>query len=290
MSDQIDMIRDPAAQERAARMYMVAGNHDWGLAEDQEGARRLRNLGAFVDRERERGANVDLAPTAGSGVPDVVDVGDRLRLVLLDTAWWLFDAEPRGKEAFIGGVRDAIAGAGARRVVVAAHHPYQSAGPHGGFFSIGKTLGIRYLLYRSGALLQDLSSRPYRQMRLALGEVFREEGRPLAFVGGHEHSLQVIAHDDPGAPRYSIVSGSASKLTGVGPIPGTMFQRSAPGYVQLVVRENGAVDVEVVAGPPRFLSCPENEPAELEWERCMTEGAASFETVYAARLVGPEPS
>lgn len=288
VSEQVDMVRAPGAMRHAARMYFVAGNHDWGVAEDQEGARRLRNLGAFLDRVRERGANVDLAPVAGSGVPDIVDIGDRLRLILLDTAWWIFDAEPNGKEAFIRGVADAMAGAGDRRVVLAAHHPFESAGPHGGLIPIWRTLGIRYLLYKSGALLQDLSSRPYQQMKAALGDVFLEHGRPLAFAGGHEHSLQVIAHDTATAPHYSIVSGSASKLTGVRPVQGTLFQRSAPGYVQLLIRENGAVDVEVIAAPERFLACPEDETAEQPWEECMAEGQEAFSTVYAARLVDPD--
>ena len=285
--DQTGVVRSATALAHDARMYFVAGNHDWGLHEDREGARRLRNLGAFLDRVRSRGPNVDLVPTAGSGIPHVVDIGDRLRLILLDTAWWLFDAEPGGKDAVVRGVRDAMAGAGDRQVVIAGHHPYQSAGPHGGFFPVWKSLGIRTVLYRSGALLQDVNSRPYRELRQRLEEVFVEAGRPLAWVGGHEHSLQIIAHDSAVAPRYSIVSGSASKLTGVGTIPGTLFQVSAPGYVMLVVREDGAVDVEVVAGPARYLSCPENEPTDLEWERCMKAGAAAFETVYSARLAEP---
>ena len=35
-------------------MLFVAGNHDWGLMEERAGARRLRNLGEFLDRVRAR--------------------------------------------------------------------------------------------------------------------------------------------------------------------------------------------------------------------------------------------
>jgi hypothetical protein len=287
VSEQVDVVRTPGAMDHDARLYFLAGNHDWGFQVDAAGARRLRNLGEFLDRVRGRGANVDLVPPAGSGVPGIVDLGPHLRLILLDTAWWLFDAEPEGKEAFIEGVAAALATATDRRVIVAAHHPFQSGGPHGGLVPIWETLGIQLLLQRSGAMLQDLNSRPYAEMRRALEAVFREHGRPLAFVGGHEHSLQVIRQESPGTPRYSLVSGSASKLTGVGPVEGTLFAASAPGYIVLVVRRNGAVDLEVVAAPERYLACPEDEAAEMEWERCMAEGVEAFQPVYTTRIAGP---
>ncbi|NIP80093.1 MAG: hypothetical protein GWM90_13080, partial [Gemmatimonadetes bacterium] len=99
VSEQVEMVRAPGALRRDARLYFLAGNHDWGFEVDAEGSRRLRNLGSFLDRVRERGANVDLMPPAGSGIPGTVDLGPHIRLILLDTAWWLFDAEPEGKEA-----------------------------------------------------------------------------------------------------------------------------------------------------------------------------------------------
>lgn len=287
VADQIDVIRGPMAQRSDAFMYFMAGNHDWGLMEERPGARRLRNLGAFLDRVRSRGPLVDLVPRAGTGMPYVVDVGERLRLVLLDTAWWLFDAEPRGKPRMVRGVDAALATAGDRAVVLAAHHPYESAGPHGGFRPVWTTLGIRQLLARSGAILQDLDSRPYRELIRALEEVFAARGRPLLFAGGHEHSLQLIRHGSAGAPRYSAVSGSASKLTDVGYVDGMLFGRSAPGYMRLLVRENGAVDFFVEAAPERFLACPENEPREADWERCMDEGLEAYRTVFSTRIREP---
>ena len=173
--------------------------------------------------------------------------------------------------------------------MIAAHHPFESAGPHGGLIPVWQTLGVRYLLFKSGALLQDLSSRPYVELKRALGEVFREHGRPLAFAGGHEHSLQVIRHDTAVAPRFSLVSGSASKLTGSRTIPGTMYQESAPGYMTLLVREDGAVDLIVTATDSRFLACPEKDEAGagLDWEACMRQGVASFRSVFESRLAGP---
>lgn len=187
----------------------------------------------------------------------------------------------------VEGVADALAGAGDRRVVIASHHPFESAGPHGGIFDVWETMGLRRLLYKSGALLQDLHSRPYWDLRRRLSEVFVEAGRPLAWAGGHEHSLQVMVHDDSTAPGYSLVSGSASKLSRVAPIEGTVFQESAPGYMMLVIREDGAVDVEVVGAPAEYLSCPEDAPGTGDRARCMAEAEEAFKTLFTGRLAPP---
>ena len=281
-ADQIDVVLGQAAGAGGARMLFLAGNHDWGLAKDREGARQLRNLEAFLDRASARGAPVDLVPQAGTGGPAVLDVGP-FRLIMLDTAWWILDAEPQAKAPVIEGVAEALRTAGDRDVIVAAHHPYLSAGPHGGVVPFWKTVGVRYVLARSGAVLQNLNSRPYRDLVRGLEALFEEHGRPLLFAGGHEHSLQLIAHADSVAPRFTAISGAGSKLSAVGYTPGMLFGASQPGYMRVVAWRDGTVDLAVEAAPERFLSCPELAPAE-ELERCMLEGVSAFTEVFSMRI------
>ena len=281
LASQLRTVAGPVARRRGARAFLLPGNHDWGLREDWEGAVRLMRIQAFVDEWRETGVAAWLRPEAGTGGPTVVDVGDRLRLVLLDTAWWLLDAEAGQKEAVVEGIARALSEAAGRRVVLAAHHPFESAGPHGGFVDVGRTLGIRYLLARSGALLQDLNSGPYRVLREALLDIFERTGPPPVFAGGHEHSLQVIRGREPHAPDVSLVAGSGSRLTPVGPAPGMAFGRSAPGYALLFVMENGDLRLHVRAAPPRYLHCPSEDP---ERRSCMRAGVEAFRTVWAGEL------
>lgn len=288
VGDQIAVVRGAAARRYGARMYFLAGNHDWGLKEDREGTRRLLNLGNFLGRMRMAGAAVALAPDAGTGTPHVVDVGS-IRLVLLDTAWWLFDAEPARKQEVVADIDRIVRSADGRPIVIAAHHPLVSAGPHGALRPAWDDLGIRYLLSRSGTILQDIESTPYRDLRRSLERIFSRGPRPLLFAGGHDHSLQVIQHADTTAPYFSVVSGSASKLSSVGRVPGMMFGQSAPGYMQLVVRRSGAVDLFVTAAPDEYLSCPDLDPADAVLRRCMHEGIAAFRTVFSMRLQGPDP-
>jgi hypothetical protein len=285
VADQIALVRGPAARRYGARMYFVAGNHDWGMKQAREGMRRIRNLGEFVTRMRTRGVAVELLPAAGSGMPEAIDAG-RLRIVLLDTAWWVFGAEPELRDAVLDRLAELLVTED-RPVVVAAHHPLVTAGQHGGLAPVWDYFGIRYLLSRSGAILQDIESQPYRELLRGLERIFAAGPRPLLFAGGHDHSLQVIRHQSESEPRYSVVSGAASKVSSVGWTPGMLFRGSAPGYMQLVVRRSGAVDLFVVAAPERFLSCPSADDARL---RCMEEGVAAYRTVFSMRLAnGPQP-
>lgn len=283
--DQVMLLAGAHARARGARGYFVAGNHDWGLEKEWEGFVRLLTLRDFLELARNHtGAEVSLVPEAGTGGPYVLDIGSHARLLLLDTAWWLLHGEAQGGMLHLGvlkGVEEAMLTAGEREVFIAAHHPFKSGGPHGGEFSFWRTFGIRYLLARSGAVLQDVSSIPYRELDEGLRDIFGRLGPPLAFIGGHEHSLQVIYGIEPTDPTYNIVSGSASKLSSLGVAHGTQFGRSAPGYMRLVIMKNGGMRLYVEASPVEFQSCPAEEPAR---EECMSAGVAAFETIHSQRL------
>ncbi len=285
VAGQAALVSGPHARARGATAYFMAGNHDWGLEEDWDGFQRLRNLADFLERANARtGARALVVPEPGTGGPEVVDVGSRVRLLMLDTAWWILDGGRLGlddRPAVIAGIRDALEGAGDRHVLLAAHHPFRSAGPHGGEFNFWETLGVRYLLMRSGALLQDISSVPYREFETGLRSIFQAQGPPLAFIGGHEHSLQLFEAVEPTDPAFSLVSGSASKLSSIGPQEGMLFGMEAPGYMRLLVERDGGVSVFVEATEERFLACGGDA---AERAQCVAEGVAAFRVVHSQRL------
>jgi len=282
LGQQIELVTGPAAMAREARAYFLAGNHDYMQETDEEGRLRLSYTQTFIERARLRdGAQAWLLPGLHEPGPTVVDMGERLRLVLLDTAWWLLVGEQQEKNRMLIRLDAALATAGDRDVIVAAHHPYTSAGPHGGYVSLWKMLGIRYVLARSGAILQDLNSEQYRELRLAIEQIFERRGRPLLFAGGHEHSLQVIRHYAPGAPRWTAVSGSGSKISAVGRTEGMLFGSGQMGYMSVHFRRDGHVDLFATAVPEAYNVCPP-EPTTLR--ECTAAGLAAAEVVYSVRL------
>jgi len=177
---------------------------------------------------------------------------------------------------------DLLAEAEDRDVIVAAHHPMATGGEHGGALGFWSTAGIRWLLNRTGSVRQDLSSGAYQRMISDFREAFSRGGPPLVYASGHDHNLQVIAGTEPGDPAYTVVSGSASKLTTrLKDVPGMNLGLAAPGYMRLVFRRDGIVDLFVIAGPRGFGACPEDATPEHE---CLTLWPTAFRPVYSQRL------
>jgi hypothetical protein len=251
--------------EAGATGYFVAGNHDWG-----HGLAGMVRQDLLIERDgRER---VRLLPEPGCPGPSVVDVGAHVRLVLLDTQWWFrLDYPPDSTRAcsvvapqvVTDSLRAVLTGAGQRHVVVAAHHPLASGGPHGGKFDWTwhifplrrlagwlwlplPVIGSAYPLSRqAGVKRQDLSSGPYRAFRDSMRSAFAEHP-PLVYAAGHEHNLQVI--EDRGGAQYLVVSGAGyfGHTNPAHDIDGSLYAGRHSGFVRLDVTRDGRVRLGVV--------------------------------------------
>jgi hypothetical protein len=127
-----------AATSSGSSAVLVAGNHDW-----QYGQAGVDRQAGMVRRHAADGSrDITFAPEPGNPGPVVMDIGDEIRLVALDTEWWIrADFEPVEVSRFRLELTAAMAGAGDRRVIVIAHHPIASHGPHGGFYDLRKRFG-----------------------------------------------------------------------------------------------------------------------------------------------------
>lgn len=257
-----------AVHASGARAVFIPGNHDWG-AGGHEGWEAIRRQGRFV--EEEGGPSVTFLPREGCPGPEVVDFG-RLRLVLLDTQWWLhggpkLQAPASGcavdtEEEVVASLAGAIDGAGGRAVVVAGHHPLASGGPHGGHFSWTDhvfplrawrswlwlplpVVGSAYpLARRAGITAQDLASAPYEHFRAALERTFTIHP-PLVYASGHEHNLQVL--EGEGARRLLVsgagILGHASRAVRT---RATRFAAGEAGFMRMDLEEGGEARLGVL--------------------------------------------
>ena len=279
---QLEPVSGPLARQYASAAFFVPGNHDWGNLRGMAGVRRLKNEEEFLDRRRKRGLNARLLPGAGEPGPAEVDFGSRLRLLFIDSAWWLFNYTSPQKTRMLVATDQAMRSAGNRTVLMFAHHPLQSGGAHGGLVPFWEGIGVRYLLARSGTLLQDLNSIPYQGLHAEMETIFKRTKIPFVFVGGHDHSMQVIKATEEGDPHFMLASGSASKLTTVGDAKGQLFRQASPGYMKLMIKRDGTLDLYVMATGDTFLKCEQPEP-EVQAE-CMKNGIAAFKTVFSMHL------
>ena len=191
-----------------AKGIFLPGNHDWAA----EGA-----SGLYAVRREERlitdlAAKRDIRMLPGNGCPGPasLDVG-RLRLILLDTQWWLHGFIVRDERSScrtnVGAITEAIreqvrTTADGRIAIAAGHHPLMTGGEHGGY------CGIAGPFRRLGGASQDILSSLNRAMRDSLESAFRAK-RPLAYAAGHDHSLQVMKGSL--SVEYLLVSGAGSE-------------------------------------------------------------------------------
>jgi hypothetical protein len=249
--------------------YFVPGNHDWAKS-GKDGWEAIRRQEAFVDSAG--AGTVFLLPGGGCPGPSTVDIGRRLRLVLMDTQWWLHDGpKPRhpgsscpadSESEVVDSLRAALTVSPDRLVVVAAHHPLSSGGVHGGYFGLQDhifplrllvpwlwlplpLIGSLYPAARQhGISNQDIPSRAYQELITAFSRAFADAPPPL-YVAGHEHNMQVIA-DRPA--RLELVSGTGfyGHSGRAVPIRGTVFSRKASGFARLDVPHTGRARLAVI--------------------------------------------
>lgn len=262
LTDQVAAVRDAGA-----RGYMVPGNHDWRRGREG-GLAAVRRADVLVDSAG--AGQVVQEPAGGCPGPVVVDATPHVRLVLVDTQWFLQEHErPEGAQfgcvpsasAAYDSIRTVLASAGDRRVVIATHHPIASGGEHGGFFEWKDhifplrhlqswlwlplpIIGSAYPVSRmSGITDQDFAGGRYGAMRDSLRAVMQARP-PLVFASGHDHSQQVISLGELGT---QLVSGAGiyGHLDPVHSTDGTRVAISESGFMRLDVTTTGKVRLGV---------------------------------------------
>lgn len=256
-----------AAKASGASGIFIPGNHDWarGAPEGLENLLRQEKLvNDFLPGEN------NFLPPAGCPGPVAVNL-EGVRLIILDTHWWLhrhrkpsFACPQSTEDAILEELKSLLNRTGEREVIIAAHHPLVSHGPHGGFFTWKDHLfpltnlnrwlwiplpviGSLYPFLRGQVIKheQDLSGTRYRHLIGRITEACAAEP-PLVYAAGHEHSLQVL--EGGKAAAYVLVSGAGShkKITSVGHGKNTLFAHSHSGIMVLDFLEDRRVLLQVV--------------------------------------------
>lgn len=248
---QIDAVR-----RGGTRAIFVPGNHDWARM-GAGGLEAVRREEARV--ETAGGGRMEWLPEDGCPGPSIRDYPG-VRLVVLDTQWWLTTDYPKGCSEVSDGDHLAALAAAVRPanglpVVVAGHHPLASMGEHGGQFGLEDHLfplralkkwawlplpliGSLYPFARENGISdQDLSGAGNRRMRAAFANAFGDHP-PLVYAAGHEHALQVFRGT---VARWLPVSGSGFFGHGsrVFWSDSTEYASSAGGFMLLDVTREG---------------------------------------------------
>lgn len=257
--------------ESGAAVRFVAGNHDWNRGHRGGLAAVRRQHEYIANVAKESGVDVAMLPQGGCPGPAVIDIGSNLRLLFIDSQFWLHTADdldgnqcsPAKKDAAVAAIREQIRTS--RNVVLLAHHPLRTGGPHGGYFSIRQhvfpltelhrslyvplpLIGSLYPLARwMGISSQDVHSRRYAALIRDMREATR--GSSVIWAAGHEHNLQRI---DGGDDFPLVVVSGNGMLRHASPLRRLRGMRACstrPGYVRIDVPRAGEAAINLMVLP-----------------------------------------
>jgi len=236
--------------DAAERSVFVPGDKEWDDGEAQ-GFEKIKALGNHFKKEK-----IQVTPSDGCLGPEVIDVGDFLRIITINTQWWVhryqkpesedLDCPAFNEVEFWDELESAMNDAEDRNVILAAHHPVLSFGQYAGHGltkqhlsppiigsfiagyrqSVGtkRDLAQAALVYFSNELLKRLERFP-----------------PIIYTSGHEYDLQLNYKDG----SYHINSGAIHQAKKTSKNRYSQFRQSEPGMAQLEFSNDGAVRMKV---------------------------------------------
>ncbi|MGE4653316.1 MAG: metallophosphoesterase [Myxococcota bacterium] len=232
------VLRSQLDATQASKTF-TPGNHDWGYPVPS-----AENLGR-EERFIEARPDANFRPRDGCPGPSVEtlsapggDVPRGLSVVFIDLQWWLLPADQRpecggvDEERAARELADRLEALKGQWVIVAAHHPLRSGGPHGGLsYGWAADRVVSVLGWWLGSMqntYEPAYANATEQIRAALAPT-----RPLLYAAGHDHNLQLLEGD--ASTQYEVVSGAGSvrRVSTVTEIPGTLFAHAYPGFVVL---------------------------------------------------------
>lgn len=213
-------------KEYKGQVYFIPGNHDWD-SQKRTGLKTLKYEEVYVEdylKTQTTVANKDqetFLPKSGLPGPETLLLRKGLRIVIIDTQWFLHYYEKNS----IGSIADTkelfykrldsiltVAKNNKEQVLVVAHHPLYTNGQHAKAkqpfrflvnctpFQIFGLLGINRLYS------QDIAQPRYKKMRKRMLDIINKYDN-ITYASGHDHNLQCFKEN---GNRY-IISGSGSK-------------------------------------------------------------------------------
>jgi hypothetical protein len=232
-----------------APVYFIPGNHDWDKS-GPLGLDKIKRQGAFLKEQNDSG--LGLVPLNGCPGPYEITIGADLVVFAFDSEWWLFPynkTNPNGvcdcntEDEVISRFKQLLEKNRGKTIVLASHHPFQTYGSHGGYFSwmdhLFPLTAMNHKLYLPlpvvGSLYplmrtvfknpEDQGHKSYKTMIERVDAVFEGYDK-VVHIAGHDHGLQFIKNN-----QVQVVSGSGAKHSYVKKGKDALYASTSPGYV-----------------------------------------------------------
>ena len=235
---------------KGAPVYFLPGNHDWDKM-GPLGLPKIKTQWRYLEAQGD--SLLKLIPANGCPDPVEINLTDSLTIIAYDSEWWLFpfrksnpdgECDCKTKKEVIARLEELEYKNRGKVVLLAAHHPFQSYGVHGGVFTLKDhifpltvaksnlwiplpVIGSLYPFLRSTLVNpEDLKHPWYQDMINRVDGVFANNPN-MVHVAGHEHGLQLIKNDK----QLQVVSGAGAKHTVAKKGKHSLFADATQGYV-----------------------------------------------------------
>jgi calcineurin-like phosphoesterase family protein len=208
--------------------YFIPGNHDWD-AQKRNGLKKIKEQQVYVDDYLKKNsviANKDLGafyPLEGLPGPSTVMLNDSLRLIMIDTQWFLHfhkknktGTKKKTAEVFYKRLDSLLtfSESHGEQVLMAAHHPVFTNGNHCSnrqpwrFLTSYTPFKIIGWCGVDRFLSQDITSLRYSRMRKRMLDCMEKHSN-IIYAAGHDHNVQFHRYGN----NKFIVSGNGSKVS-----------------------------------------------------------------------------
>ncbi|MEM9338616.1 MAG: metallophosphoesterase, partial [Bacteroidota bacterium] len=234
------------------KSFMIPGNHDWAQGK-RHGWQNNQNMEAFVNEYLQN--SEAYVPIGGCPGPLEIPISEYATLIFLNTQYLLHpwdkpdEDDSCDKKSTLEALQElsfAIRRNKDKHIIIAAHHPIYTYGPHHGNFPLKQhliplpVLGSIHPFYRRFiGNIQDNTHPKYRAIAKEIVKAMNLSEHVI-YASGHEHSLQLIEKEE----HHFIVSGSGSKATYVTQKEGSTFAKSEQGFAEVLLADEGKASVQ----------------------------------------------
>jgi hypothetical protein len=264
IDEQID-----AVVSSMATGFFIPGNHDWNRGKP-DGIEYIKRQYEYVTEKTVN--KVFFKPKNGFPGPEYFDFGNNLRIIFLDTQWWLQNEDSRtsssddcdinSEEEIITELSKLIEDEN-KFIIITGHHPLISYGRHGGNYSfvthlfplteLNKNLylplpiiGSMFVFIKNlGISVQDISNLTYKSMIRRIESVIQKR-KGIIYASGHDHALQALRGNND---NLYIVSGAGifdlvDDHVGYG--DETLYADNVPGFFMLDFLADGRIKLSAI--------------------------------------------
>jgi hypothetical protein len=226
--------------------YFLPGNHDWDYHEEPD-LKLMKKQKKYLE---DCGRETRYVPSEGDKLSLVSNIDNNLFTMIFLDSHALMTVEKTKQDQAYAQLKEIFnKGDSHKPVIITAHHPIATYGPHGGCYQqdyFGHSV-INFFRRNGISWGQDINAKEYAAYIQRLNSIIPKEKRVL-FIAGHDHSLQILSLEE--GADYSIVSGSGSNLSPACHGDNTLFAQEALGYVEISFRQEGQLTAEVFSLRP----------------------------------------